>query len=132
MFNDFELYEDSVFLIKLSLNCILEPGIIDRPIGIRGVHDTNRIVNNSITGVSKVLYWQHLYNWSLKTEITKRKSKLFQAYLMREKVLISSQFAGSIKLLFYCLANRFFLKKGIFFYPAAKSNVFGKSSALIS
>lgn len=125
MFNDFELYEDSVFLIQLSLNCIVEPGVIHEPVAMRGVHDNNRIVNHCITSVSRVLYWQHLYNWSLKSNAAKKKSKLFQAYLMREKLLVSGHLKGIIKLIVYSLTNKLFLKKGIFFYPAAK-HVLGK------
>lgn len=125
LFSDLKMHEDTVFILQLSLNCKLEPGIIDRPIGMRGVHNNNRISKNGKDSGSQILYWEYLYNWSLKSEKHKRFSKLFQAYLMKEKLLRYNQFEGIFKLIWYSIKNNLFLKKWIFFHPAA-THVLGK------
>lgn len=128
LFSNLKMHEDSVFILQLSLNCKLEPGIIDRPIGMRGVHKNNRISNNPKDSRSQILYWQYLYNWSLKSKTHKRFSKLFQAYLMREKLLMYNQFGGIFQLILYSIKNDLFLRKWIFFHPAA-THVLGKRIA---
>ena len=66
LFNELKLHEDTVFILQLSLNCVLEPGIIDKPVAMRGVHDDNRISVNSVDSKSRLLMWEYLYDWSKK------------------------------------------------------------------
>ena len=126
LFNDFKMHEDTAFLVQLSLNCRLEAGIIDRPIAIYGVHESNRIINNDPkTSGSRARYWKYLYDWSLVSKNGRRFSKLFQANWMKEKLLLSNKFVGTFELIRCCITNTMFLRKDVFFVPAAK-HVLGK------
>ncbi len=125
LFNNYKMHEDTAFLVQLSLNCRLEAGDIENPVAMYGVHDDNRIAKNSSNSNSHLLYWKYLYDWSKGSNNGKRFSKLFQAFLMSEKLLKSDKLTGVLKLIWYSTTNRFFLKKGIFFVPAAR-HVLGK------
>jgi glycosyltransferase involved in cell wall biosynthesis len=126
LFNDFRMHEDTAFLVQLSLNCHLEPGIIDRPVAVYGVHESNRIINNDPKASgSRVMYWKYLYDWSLASKNGRRFSKLFQANWMKEKLLLSNKKNDALELIRCCIANRMFLRKDVFFVPAAKQ-VLGK------
>jgi glycosyltransferase involved in cell wall biosynthesis len=126
LFNDFKMHEDTAFLVQLSLNCRLEPGIIDRPVSMYGVHDSNRIIDNDPkTSGSRARYWKYLYNWSLNSGNGKKFSKLFQANWMKEKLLLSNKYTGPFQLLWCCMSNSIFLRKDMLFAPAAK-HVLGK------
>lgn len=120
LFNNYEMHEDTAFLIQLSLNCQIVSGIIDKPIAMYGVHDSNRIINNTRKSGSQVLYYKFLYDWSLHAPNGSSFSKLFQAFLMSEKLQVSKKFVGTFKLIWYCISNKILLRKGILFYPAAK------------
>jgi glycosyltransferase involved in cell wall biosynthesis len=126
LFNDFKMHEDTAFLVQLSLNWRLEPGIIDRPVAMYGVHNSNRIINNDpqISG-SRARYWRYLYDWSVTSINGKRFSKLFQANWMKEKLLLSNKYIGPFQLLWCCITNSIFLRKDMLFAPAAK-HVLGK------
>jgi glycosyltransferase involved in cell wall biosynthesis len=126
LFNDFKMHEDTAFLVQLSLNCRLEPGIIDRPVSMYGIHDSNRIIeNNPKTSASRARYWKYLYDWSLTSVNGKKFSRLFEANWMKEKLLLSDKYTGPFQLLWCCLTNSLFLRKDILFAPAAK-HVLGK------
>jgi glycosyltransferase involved in cell wall biosynthesis len=124
MFNLLPMHEDTVFFIQLSLNCKLEAGIIEEPIGYRGVHDNNRIVNNNKKSGSLVIMWRYLYEWSLDAANGKQYSQLFRAFLMREKVLLSNRFSGFFNMILFGILNKVFLAKGVFFNPSS-THVFG-------
>lgn len=119
MFNLLPMHEDTVFFIQLSLNCKLEAGIIEEPIGCRGVHDNNRIVKNNKKSGSLVIMWRYLYEWSLEAANGKQYSQLFRAFLMREKVLISNRFSGFFNMMLFGTLNKVFLAKGVFFNPSS-------------
>jgi hypothetical protein len=120
LFNFLKLHEDTAFFIQLAINCVLVPGEIVRPVGMRGVHDNNRIVNIPKNSKNRFLYWQYLYDWSVTSAKGKRFSKLFQANWMKEKLLLSHKYRGPFQLLWCCITNSIFLRKDILFAPAAK------------
>jgi len=129
LFNDFKMHEDTAFIVQLSLNCHLEAGIIDRPIAMYGVHESNRIINNDPkTSGSRARYWKYLYDWSLISKNGRRFSKLFQANWMKEKLLLSNKYIGPFRLIWCCITNSMFLRKDILFVPAAK-HVLGKRTS---
>ena len=127
LFNSLTLHEDTAFFIQLSLNCKLISGEIYQPIAMRGVHNDNRIVNNPKRSGSRVRYWKYLYDWSLQSKNGEKFSKLFQANWMKEKLLLSNKYIGAIELIRCCISNRMFLRKDVFFVPAAK-HVLGKNT----
>lgn len=62
------LHEDTEFLFRLSYYLDLYPGIIDKAIAMRGVHENNRItkVNMRVVdpSVSRALLWDEVSRWS--------------------------------------------------------------------
>ncbi|MCJ7934322.1 MAG: glycosyltransferase family 2 protein [Chryseobacterium sp.] len=67
------LHEDTEFLIRLSYYADLYPGIIDKAIAMRGVHENNRItkVDTHVIdpSVSRLLLWKEIEQW-VQTEET--------------------------------------------------------------
>lgn len=66
--NHLRLHEDTEFLLRLSFYLDLYPGIIDKAIAIRGVHENNRItkVDSRVINpaISRVLLWKELQIWA--------------------------------------------------------------------
>lgn len=67
-----KLHEDTEFLFRLSYYLDLYPGIIDKAIAMRGIHEENRItqVNTRIINpaISRASLWQEIENWSKKED----------------------------------------------------------------
>lgn len=76
-FSNLRLHQDTVFLIQLAYNCILECGEITAPIGLRGVHDHNRVVNANQTFNSKLLMWNELETWAKEKDVPSGIQKIF-------------------------------------------------------
>lgn len=125
LFNNLVMHEDTVFIIQLSLNCILEPGIISKAVALRGGHDNNRITNNTLDSGSRLRMWQCLYNWSKGKRKDKEVISLFEAFLVTEKILHSKRLWSFLIFLKHVISNDIFLKKTKFFNPSCKK-VFGK------
>ena len=126
-FNHLKMHEDTVFIMQLSLSCRLEAGIIDQPVALRGVHDHNRIVNNK-NSESRLQMWRELYEWAKTCKKNKQIIKIFQAFLITEKIRLSNRVLGFFLFSNYSLSNRFFFKKPDFFNPSCR-RVFEKKMA---
>jgi len=122
-----KMHEDTVFIIQLSLNCRLEAGIMDHPVALRGVHDHNRIVNNK-NSESRLQMWSELYHWAITSKKKKQIIKIFQAFMITEKIRLSNRILGFFLFGNYSLSNRFFFKKPAFFNPSCR-RVFEKKLA---
>ena len=127
-FGNLIMHEDTVFIIQLSLNCRLEAGIMDHPVALRGVHDHNRIVNNK-NSESRLQMWSELYHWAITSKKKKQIIKIFQAFMITEKIRLSNRIFGFFLLGNYSLSNRFFFKKPAFFNPSC-GRVFEKKIAV--
>jgi len=125
LFNSLTMHEDTAFLIQLSINCILEGGILDVPIAMYGVHDQNRIINNDPKKGSYIKQWKYLYEWARSCENGRPYSTIFHAFLLKEQLLLSNKLPAVFKLFLYSLLNRMFLRKSIFFRTAC-IQAFGK------
>lgn len=70
MKTDLKLHQDTDFLMRLAFYTKLYPGILDQPVAVRGVHESNRISqvdSGKIKPAStRVLLWNHLKNWAEK------------------------------------------------------------------
>lgn len=62
------LHEDTEFLFRLSYYLDLYPGIIDKAVSMRGVHENNRITkvdkNRAKPGISRVVLWNEVNKWA--------------------------------------------------------------------
>ncbi|MCW4451890.1 glycosyltransferase [Kaistella sp. BT6-1-3] len=68
MKTDLKLHQDTDFLMRLAFYTKLYPGILDEPVAVRGVHESNRISQVDSGKVkpasTRVLLWKHLKNWA--------------------------------------------------------------------
>lgn len=62
------LHQDTEFLFRLSYYLDLYPGILDKAVAMRGVHENNRITKVDTKKVkpatTKVLLWREINNWA--------------------------------------------------------------------
>ncbi|SDQ35627.1 Glycosyltransferase involved in cell wall bisynthesis [Chryseobacterium soldanellicola] len=63
-----KLHEDTEFLLRLAYYTDLYPGIIDKPVAMRGIHGDNRITkiekNQIQPAISKSLFWNEVNQWA--------------------------------------------------------------------
>ena len=68
MKTDLKLHQDTDFLMRLAFYAKLYPGILDEPVAVRGVHESNRISQvdsgKMKPASTRVLLWKHLKNWA--------------------------------------------------------------------
>ena len=64
------LHQDTEFILRYSYYSNLKPGIIDEPIGMRGVHESNRITSKDVGIESRLKLWESLLKWSKKNDIS--------------------------------------------------------------
>ena len=66
------LHQDTEFLFRLSYYLDLYPGILDKAVANRGVHENNRITEVDAgkvkPSISKVMLWKEMKDWSEKEE----------------------------------------------------------------
>lgn len=66
--SDLKMHEDTEFLFRLSYYLDLYPGILDKAVAVRGVHEDNRITKVE-TGklkqaASRAILWNEVNNWA--------------------------------------------------------------------
>lgn len=70
MKTDLKLHQDTDFLMRLAFYNNLYPGILDKAVAMRGVHESNRISQVDSGKIrpstTRVLLWNHLKNWAEK------------------------------------------------------------------
>jgi len=71
------LHQDTDFIIKLALMGSLVPGIIDTPIGSRGIHGDNRITSKDFGIDSRYLLFSELEKWLNNNIVEEEKVKRF-------------------------------------------------------
>lgn len=120
VFNNLDLHEDTVFLLQLVLNCVIQPGITDEPVGMRGVHDNNRITQSPRESPSWALMWKELYDWSLNNKHNKYLQKFFKSCFVSEKIKYASR-TKALQLFFWeSISNPYFLTMGECFNASCK------------
>ncbi|WP_426478026.1 glycosyltransferase family 2 protein [Chryseobacterium sp. CBSDS_008] len=67
-FKNLDLHEDTEFLFRLSYYHNLYPGIIDKAVAVRGVHENNRISKVDTREVkpasTRVMLWKEVNHWA--------------------------------------------------------------------
>ncbi len=68
MKTDLKLHQDTDFVMRLAFYTKLYPGILNEPVAVRGVHESNRISQLDSGKIkpakTRVLLWNHLKNWA--------------------------------------------------------------------
>lgn len=85
--SNLKLHEDTEFIIRLSYYLDLYPGIIDKAIGVRGVHEDNRITkvegNKIKPCISKTMFWNEVNIWAQKEETISEDIKIHIKRMLR-------------------------------------------------
>jgi glycosyltransferase involved in cell wall biosynthesis len=82
---ELRLHQDSHLWTRVVLLCNLHPGIIDKPVAIRGVHDSNRILNERNLE-SRIKYFSSLLIWIANKPVKRE----FKRHYLREFIRIQS------------------------------------------
>jgi glycosyltransferase involved in cell wall biosynthesis len=70
LFNEtLEVAEDTDLMYRIALKCYLKTGIINQPVAIRGVHDTNVFNDDNLYKESKLKVLESLLFWSCTNQI---------------------------------------------------------------
>ena len=77
------LHQDSTLIIQMAECGTLIPGRLDTPVAMRGVHESNRILNDENLVESKCLARKTLFYWGYKKKLKRKKLiALFYNYLI--------------------------------------------------
>ncbi|MDP4286101.1 MAG: glycosyltransferase family A protein [Bacteroidota bacterium] len=128
LFNDLELREDTVFILQLTLNCVIEPGILTRPVGMRGVHDKNRTTKDGENSQSMLLVWKYMFQWSVKAHKNKYIQKFCEANWGAEKIKHIKRVSAFKLFITQSFSNKYFLIMSSCFNSSCQI-VFGKHLA---
>ena len=119
MKTDLKLHQDTDFLMRLAFYTRLYPGILDEPVAVRGVHESNRISQLDSGKVkpaaTRVLLWKHLRNWAQKEPKMPKKELLHIARMHRSFEIANAHFSkkwGSI--LKYLLVDFKGIRSGLY------------------
>lgn len=89
------LHQDTEFLFRLSYYLKLYPGILDKAVAVRGVHEENRITKVDSKkvkpAISKVMLWKEVQNWSEKETTLPENVKLHIKRMHRSWEIANSQ-----------------------------------------
>ncbi|MCF7560324.1 glycosyltransferase [Sabulilitoribacter multivorans] len=61
--------EDTHLILKMALKCQLHVGIIDRPVAMRGVHQSNVFNNEGLYEENKIRVYESLVFWASKSKV---------------------------------------------------------------
>ena len=70
LFNEeLEVAEDTDVFWKMALICTLQPGLIDKPIAMRGIHDSNVFNRSDLYEIYDIKMYESLYLWTTKNKL---------------------------------------------------------------
>ncbi|UOE41369.1 glycosyltransferase [Chryseobacterium suipulveris] len=111
MKTDLKLHQDTDFLMRLAFYANLYPGILDKPVAVRGVHESNRISqvdSGKIKPAStRVLLWNHLKNWAEKEPNMPKDELLHITRMHRSFEIANSSFLRKWGMILKYLATDF-------------------------
>lgn len=96
-----EVTEDTDLIWKMALTCRLEPGIIDQPLAMRGVHTTNAFTNNQLYEEYNLKLYESMLFWSCKNKIAIKTIERFVERLWILKCRQTHSILTKIKYWFY-------------------------------
>ncbi|WP_055413315.1 glycosyltransferase family 2 protein [Nonlabens sp. YIK11] len=103
--------EDTELIWRLSLKCLLYPGILEYPVAKRGVHNNNVFDDKNLYKPNILRMYEFLFFWSLKEnfkiEIVEQFLKRIWTWRLRGNYTIMSHFTYWISLIIKSLPSRF-------------------------
>jgi glycosyltransferase involved in cell wall biosynthesis len=86
---DVVLHEDTDMIIRLAYHARLYPGIIDRPVALRGVHAANRITHNDRESYTRSTLYTSLLRWANAVGLDEDLRRKVEAEQMRCAILLA-------------------------------------------
>jgi len=86
---DVVLHEDTDMIIRLAYHARLYPGIIDRPVALRGVHEANRITHNDRENHTRHTLYSSLLRWANAVELDEDLRRKVEAEQVRCAILVA-------------------------------------------
>lgn len=109
--NELRLHQDTEFIIRYAYYNNLVAGNISSAIGLRGVHDSNRITSNDVGHESRYKLYASLYDWSKEVRLEKKVENKIQAeYKIHRFLWKKSTFALAKLILIICSNQLLFLQ----------------------
>lgn len=114
-----KLHQDTEFLFRLSYYLDLYPGILDKPVAIRGVHESNRITQIDSRkvkpSISKVMLWAEVKNWAENESTIPEDIKLHIRRMHRSFEIADSSFVKKWGMIFkYLLLDFKSIRSGLY------------------
>jgi len=78
--------EDTELWLKMSIKGHLVGGVIDRPVALRGVHDSNTIVNEKNPNLSKKKMFEELLKWVKSNNVNKNIVHLIDNFVLAYRI----------------------------------------------
>jgi len=86
---DLLLHQDTDLIIRLAYHARLYPGIIDRPVALRGVHEANRITHNDRENHTRHTLYSSLLRWANAVELDEDLRRKVEAEQVRCAILVA-------------------------------------------
>lgn len=86
---DVVLHEDTDMVIRLAHHTRLYPGFIDRPVALRGVHESNRITHNDRENYTRSTLYNSLLRWANAVGLDEDLRRKVEAEQMRCAILVA-------------------------------------------
>ena len=99
---DLRLQQDTHLWKRLAAYGRLAPGILDHPIAVRGVHEHNRMTDQSEQARFRELWWDSLHHEFRKEPLTPDKQAIFRKAYTRQLALRGLR-GPALRSLFQCL-----------------------------
>ena len=114
-----KLHQDTEFLFRLSYYLDLYPGILDKAVAIRGVHESNRITQIDSRkvkpSISKVMLWAEVKNWAENESTIPEDIKLHIRRMHRSFEIADSSFVKKWGMIFkYLLLDFKSIRSGLY------------------
>lgn len=113
------IHQDTDFIIRLSYYTNLTGGLLNKPVGIRGIHDNNRITENikhkKKAHINRLRMWNEIYKWATKSNIEEKYIKHISCLIKSCFILTQAYFKAWLYFVYYVLGNRNLLFKRVYY-----------------
>lgn len=114
-----EVAEDTELWLKMSLVSNLKGGVIDRPVAMRGVHESNvSFKRNDLYAINYLKMFDSLYHWSKEKKIEQFRVILLWKKLWYYRILNDTTFVSDLR---YWISEIIIRPKMLFNYEVIKT-----------
>lgn len=118
-----KIAEDTELFYRMALKCQLRTGVIDKPVAMRGVHDSNVFNNEDLYNESKLKVYESLVFWSNRNQIHLNKIDHMLNVLWVFKYKETNSLIKNVEYwfwVFFKTPRLLFTKLGIKYFPVVR------------